>query len=227
MKWPPSFMLYKRPLLRIQITYGYGYAFFKCQADSVADEGLHFVIAYVLFLARFFYACEKRHVVPVASVLTDHLQSYAPPNQLTSDILQAVYRTFTKMEKSAFDDQFKYPLLPPTIYAEDLGDVDSIEGIGQYTFGMFKKSGCWQCDLQISLGFNLVLLPLTVGLLYNYVTDRITDEETAILKACITDFLLLIPSSNYRSYRFSTKAANKVIHNHLGACRERLPKRFA
>ncbi len=62
---------------------------------------------------------------------------------------------------------------------------------------------------------NLILFPITVGLLYEYVTDNIDEEEREILDSCIMQFLVSLESSDYRSMREGANMvqANVVIAN--------------
>jgi hypothetical protein len=215
MKWPPSFLVPKNPIMKIQITYGWGRASFTCQTEAPAQQHIHLVIAYLLFISRYFYICDKRQIAPVRQVLTDHLQGLESPDQLAPAILEVVKASLGKGEKAAFDGQFKYPQLPPTMYVEAGEDIDRVERVGQYIFRIYKKRDQWLDDLQVSLGLDTVLLPITVGLLYHYVTDKIPSENRTVLDACIAELLASQASSNFRSLKDATQTVNKVIAENL------------
>ena len=81
----------------------------------------------------------------------------------------------------------------------------------------FRRGPNWSCDLRTSLSMNLILFPIAVGLLYEYVADNIDEEEREILDSCIMQFLVSLESSDYRSMREGANMvqANVVIAENL------------
>ncbi len=172
------------------------------------------MVAYLLFLSKYFYICEKRQLGPVRDLLVTYVRESAPPDHLASYLLEVVRASLDTTENAAFRDQFKYPKLPPTTYVENEGEIDRIEKIGRYAVTIYKRGGGWIDDLQVSPGFDLVLLPITVGILYHYVTDKIGVQNRAILDTCISELIAEQAFSNC-TVRDATRIANAVIVKNL------------
>jgi hypothetical protein len=216
-RWLFSAYARTHSLLRIQITFGWGRASIISQCKSQEQELTYLMVAYLLFLSKYFYICDKRQLGPVSDLVAKYARESAPPDQLASVLLETVRASFDKIENAAFADQFKYPKLPPIFVEHEPATdrIDRIELIGRYAVTIFKRGGRWLDDLQVSRGFDIVLLPITVGILYQYVTDRIGAQNRTLLDTCISELITEQAFSNGRFLRDATRIANAVIAKNL------------
>ena len=205
----------KNSAVQIQITYVSAEAFITSQRSSDEDEPAYLVAAYLLFLSQYFYLCDERQITPAAKCLTEHIETLGSPDQLATLLLYAVRETLTPTERDAFAELFRYPNTPPLSYAEG---TPSGSKMAKYSMTTYKTGNHWEVDPRISLGMDIVLLPITVGLLYHYVSDKIGDENMVLLDSCITQFLAVLESSDFRSIREGARSsiANMVIAKNLG-----------
>ena len=214
-RWLSSASARKNSILRIQITYGWGRASIISQCKCQEQELTYLMDAYLLFLSMYFYICDKRQIAPVGKLLAEYARKSAPPDQLASVLLEIVRASFDKTQKATFADLFKYPKLPPLTYVENEGDIDRIERVGRYVVTIYKRRGRWLQDLQVSAGLDIILLPITVGILYHYVTDKIGVENRAVLDTCISELIMGQASSNCRCLQDATRLINVVITKNL------------
>lgn len=205
----------KRATIRLRVVYVSGKAFITSECDSGQQESAHFIAAYLLFLSQYFFSCDKRQVTPVAKCVADHIENCGPPGQLAKLLLQAIVATLNQREKDAFAGLFSFPNCPPLTYIE--GAPTGSE-MGKYTLITYTKANLWVADLRVSFWLNTILFPITVGVLYNYVADKLSDNDKALLDSCIMQLLAAQESSDYRSTREGawSLAANRIIAENLG-----------
>lgn len=213
-RWFGGAVARKDVLLRIRITFGWRRASVISECKDQAREGTYLMIAYLLFLSEYFYICDKRQRGRISDLVKKHIREAAPPDQLASVVLNAVRESLNNTERAAFAAQFKYPKTAPT-YVEKEKEVDRIERIGRYAVTIYKRKGRWLNDLQISAGFDTVLLPITVGLLYDYVSGRIVVEDRALLDSCISELIEGMASTDGKSFRGAERIVNGIIARNL------------
>jgi hypothetical protein len=206
----------KQAVIWLRIIYVSGKAFITSECNSGEQESAHFIVAYLLFLSQYFFSCDKRQVAPVAKCLADHIANRGPPGQLATVLLQTINTTLNPQEKDAVEGLLlKYPNRPPLTYIEGTPIGSKI---AKYTFITYKKGDRWLPGLHMSFWLNNILFPITVGVLYNYVADKLIADDKNLLDSCITRFLAALESSDYRSTREGAWAlvANRIITENLG-----------
>jgi hypothetical protein len=89
--------------------------------------------------------------------------------------------------------------------------------MAKYSLSTCKKGDRWFASVHVSWWAILVMFPITVGVLYNYIADKLNDSDKALLDSCITQLLAAQDSSDYRSMSegASYLTANRVIAENL------------
>jgi hypothetical protein len=212
-RWLSSAVYRKYAAIRLEVAYGRGRAYISSQWDSSEYETTYLVAAYLLFLARYFFICDKRQIEPVGTRLAEYIRTGAPPAQLASALFETVHGTLNQNEKRAVAGLFSFPNLPPLTYTDE---ATPSAKLARYTLTTYKAGDIWSLDFHMSTGPDIVLLPITVGLLYHYVSDKIEDNNKPVLNNCISQFLAEQQSSDCRSHRDATRIPNTIIANNFG-----------
>jgi len=207
-RWLSSAVYRKYAAIRLEVAYGRGRAYISSQSHSSEQETTYLVAAYLLFLARYFFICDKRQIKPVGTRLAEYIRTGAPPDQLASALFETVHGTLNQNEKRAVAGLFSFPNVPPLTYTDEptLGAK-----LAQYTLTTYKTGDIWSIDFHMSAGPDVVLLPITVGILYHYVSDKIEDNKKPVLNDCISQLLAAQQSSDCRSHRDATRIPNTII----------------
>lgn len=210
------FWLRKQAAIRIRIVFGSRLAFITGESDFAEQEPEHLIAAYLLFLSQYFYSCDKRQVKPVGECMAEHIAISGQSNHLAMILLQKVRETLNAKEKDAVEGLFfKLPNRPPVTYIES--DPMGPER-AKYSVVTYKKGDGWLADVRVSWWATLVMFPIAVGVLYNYVADKLSDSDKSLLDSCITKLLAAQESSDFRSTREGAGylIANKIIAENLG-----------
>lgn len=211
-RWLSGAMYKRHEVLRLQITFGPGRAHIVSQCGSAEPSITHLVVAYLLFLSRYFFICDERQTTPVAEHLAKYMKTNSPPSELAGALLETVHVTLNQNEKDAVTGLFSFPNLPPLTYSEG---ASSGVRMAQYSLTIYKTNDLWSIDFHMSAGPDIVLLPITVGILYHYVTDKIGDENREVLTSCISQLLAAQESSDCRSVLEASRIPNMVISKNL------------
>ncbi len=160
--------------------FNYGSFLVKIQTthkDKVLSDQL-LIASYILFLARYFYICDDRQTDVVRDVLLDSLKKSHNPGELASILLGATFQTLNQREQEAANGLFNSSFIPvpefPLTYSEN---EDPRHSLAKYSFLVFEHGGSPVANFYMSSGPDIILLPLTVGILYEYVVDKIKDKE--------------------------------------------------
>jgi len=198
----------------------YGPSFVKIQTSHkeqlLPDDLL--IASYILFLARYFYICDERQI----NIMRDFLLHQ---NEIISKLKSAemknlrlyeiVFQTLNQWEKEAVIALFKiYNKLlgtPPCTYSED---KEVKHSLAKYKFLVFKRSGGrgLASIFHMSAGPDIILLPLTVGILYDYVANKLRGKDKKEkLDNSIIDLLRKYSVVDCRSIASLNKLPNEVI----------------
>lgn len=94
------------------------------------------------------------------------------PKELPPKIWEAVGQTFSKMEFKAIYGLFAMGI-PPLGYS----DEEQRRSYAKYSFLVFKRNGNLTSMFHMSSGPDIVFLPLTVGVFYEFVVDKLQDKN--------------------------------------------------
>lgn len=115
------------------------------------------------------------------------------------------------MEQNAINKLFQFPLFPPLTYSET---KEQRRVFAKYSFFIFRyhNDNNLRRVLHMSGGGDIIYLPLTVGLLYEYVIDKIQDKhKKEKLNQSIIDLLEAYNIIDCRSLLNSFKLPNEII----------------
>ena len=169
------------------------------------------MLSCLLYLSKYFYVCDERQIEIVRNILVQCARESGAADQLAQMIFYNIRDVLNETEKKAIAEQFIYPHRPPVRYFEGNEEIDRTERIGRYSLNIYKIGGLWHDDLEVSMGLDMVLLPITAGILYNYVTDKIPSESRIVLDSCVTALLDRQATSNFRSLKTARQLVNTVI----------------
>ena len=163
---------------------------------QLVPDGL-LIASYILFLARYFRICDDRQVQVMKEFLNKEIgASKSDINYLPRKINDLIKQTLNKRQKHAVD---QFPMgEPPYAFTED--DVLT-KSYAHYSFLVFEQVGSLTSTFHMSLGWDIIFLPLTVGILYNHVCLKLGDiDKKEILDKAILDLLRAYDHVNCRSY---------------------------
>jgi len=192
----------------------YGSSFVKIQTNHkeqfLGDDLL--IASYILFLARYFYICDDRQEDVVRNFLLNAVNKpeKTETDRITSKLFYEVLETLTQMERSAAYGLFE---TPPMTYSEN---EEPKQSFAKYDFLVFERaSGNGLGHIfHMSAGPDIILLPLTVGILYDYVINKLRDKaKKEKLDNSITDLLKKHSAVDCRSMAGQNELPNEVISN--------------
>jgi len=111
-------------------------------------------------------------------ILRKHIEKNADPYTLAEHLHEAISSMLTKGERAASEQLFIG--LPPLQYREE-GELPA-RSLAKYSFLIFIRHGELYGDLRMSFGPNIVLLPITLGVLYAFVASKVTGRNKTLLQ---------------------------------------------
>lgn len=188
----------------------YGALFIKIQTnykDKFLSDDL-LIAGYILFLARYFYICDDRQADVVRSFLLNSLNRFNKINRITSKLFYEVFETLTRMERNAVYSLFE---TPPMVFSEN---DEPKHSFAKYNFFVFERAGGNGLGhiFHMSAGPDIILLPITVGILYDYVVNKLLDKnKKEKLNSAITYLLKKHSVVDSRSKIGQNELPNEVI----------------
>jgi len=158
----------------------YGPFFVKIQTNHkekfLNDDLL--IASYIMFLARYLYIFDDRQVHIARGFMLDSVRRSQKPNEIAAKLYEAVFKTLNPVEQDATIKLFKiysrFTSLPPLTYSED---KEPSHSYAKYSFYVIKSGRGLTSIFHMSAGPDKILLPLTVGILYEYVVDKVRNRE--------------------------------------------------
>lgn len=136
------------------------------------------VIAYLLFVGRYFFICDKRQTNVVRQALREEIQKDIDSSTLPYRLFEAAYSTLTQGEKEAVRQLFTMGI-PPSTFTEGKEPAHSL---AKYSFLIFLHHGEPYGNFHMSFGPDIVLLPITLGILCSFVTSKVTGRNKTLLQ---------------------------------------------
>lgn len=208
---------HKNNILEWHLNYG---SFFvkietKYKEQLLADDLL--ISSYILFLARYFYICDDRQIYVVRNFLLEEIRKSQNTNEITHKLYEVVFQTLNQSEKDAVIGLFKiynrFLSMPPLTFSEDKEPGHSF---AKYNFLVYERSdnnGLGHI-FHMSAGPDIILLPLTVGILYEYVTQKLKDKsKKEKLDNSIFDLLKNHSTVDCRTMTGQNDLPNTIISN--------------
>lgn len=184
----------------------YGPYFVKIQTkhkEQFLDDDL-LIASYILFLSRYFYICDERQINVVREFLFEIVKESPEFLKTAEKLHQIIFGTLNSKERDAVV-KLSYiwgrigPGFPPMTYSEDKEQKHSF---AKYSFLVFERAGSRGLSsvFRMSAGPDIILLPFTVGILYDYVVNKMHHEDNKNkLDRSIIDLLEAYNSVDCRS----------------------------
>lgn len=195
----------------------YGPSFVKIETkhkEQFLSDNL-LISGYVLFLARYFFICDYRQIDVVRNFILDEIGKSKKSNEITPKLYEVVFQTLNQIEKDAMFGLFKiynkFLPMPPLTFSED---EELRYSLAKYNFSVFERSSGNGLGhiFHMSAGPDIILLPLTVGILYEYVINKLRDKDKKEkLDSSIIDLLKNHSTVDCRSMAGQTELPNEVI----------------
>lgn len=204
------------------IEYYFNYGHNICQIKTVSKQPFIkdelFICAYILFLARYFCICDERQTDIIKNMLLMEVtnKQNQTVSSFTNIIYQAIYVTLNAEERFAVQKVF-FPnmfLSPPFSYSEEKEPKFSLAKYDFYVFMNMEE--IFTSIFNMSFGADIILLPLTVGILYEFTNDKLKDKK----KKEVLDYLIVLLLEGYdkiscRSIAGFISLPNEVIRRKI------------
>lgn len=180
--------------------------------DSLLDDNL-LIASYILFLARYFFICDEAQIDITKSYLLKIIKQRVDSDQ-TGELYQAILQTLEKSKQEAAMALFKihnpFSMLPPLMYVEQ---NEKTYSYAKYDFHVFQMQGIGLGNIfNMSLGPDIVFLPITVSVLYNFIKDKLNNKDNIkVLNDSIEELLLAYEQIDCRSQDGFVNLPNDVI----------------
>lgn len=196
----------------------YGPSFVKIETkykeQFLPDDLL--IAGYILFLARYFFICDDRQIEIVRKFLLNEIGK-SKSNEITPKLYEVVFQTLNQMEKDATLALFKiynrFLPMPPLTFSED---EEPRHSLAKYNFLVFERPAGNRLGhiFHMSAGPDIILLPLTVGILYDYVVNKLRNKDKKEkLDNSIIGLLKGHSTIDCRSMKGLNELPNEVIKN--------------
>jgi hypothetical protein len=180
----------------------------------LADDLL--IAAYILFLSRYFYICDERQI----NIVREFLLNTVRKSQKLEipKLYEIIFKTLNPTERDVAV-KLSYiwgrigPGFPPLIYSED---KEPSRVFAKYSFFVFERTGGHGLGsiFHMSTGPDIILLPLTVGILYDYVVNKLRDKgKKEELNYSVIDLFEKHKIVDCRSRAALIELPNEVISN--------------
>ena len=145
--------------------------------------------SYVLFLARFFYICDEREIEPMRQFVSAMAQGQYKQEELVLHAWDSVIPHLSEEEAKNATALYSGNMmpLPPLTFSEN---KDITGSITQYRLELYRINEGFGHKFYLSVGPDIILLPLLVAYYYQYVSSKLkTNEEISFFNDLILDFL--------------------------------------
>jgi hypothetical protein len=188
---------------------------------SLEDDLL--IVSYILFLARYFYICDKRQIGVMQDYLLNTIGKSEDFHNITKIIFNMIFMTLNAEEKSLTARLFKFSVgLPPSFFNtysldDDITEKDFKPLFAKYIFRVIKQNNSRELSsyFLMSSGPDILLLPLTCGTLYEFVVDKLNNKDNKEkLDNIIIDLLKSHKDVDCRSIEGFINLPNQIINEH-------------
>lgn len=193
------------------IEYSFSYDLISCKIIIIDKIGISdnlLVSSYILFLARYFLICDDRQVDVMKKLLPLEIESNETKRLSTQNIYQAVLKTLNENEREVADTLFftgVAPLLCPD-------NAKQSKVLTDYSFVVFKQGMELRTIFNMSAGPDIVLLPLTVGIFYEFIVSRLRDKsKKELINNIIMQLLASYEANDCRSITANIQLPNRIL----------------
>lgn len=152
------------------------------------------ISAYLLFVGRYFFICDERQEHPVRQTLKEIIDNDKSKNAALQ-LYETAFQTLSDSEKGAAQQLFMMGI-PPIIITE--GKIPD-RSLAKYSFLVFVRNAELYGNFHMSAGADIVLLPITLGTLYDFVAAKVTGRNKTLLHNGILALLEMQEEQGARS----------------------------
>lgn len=183
----------------------------ETKEDVVSDELL--ITAYLLYLSRYFYVCDERQVDAVRGFYI-LIKDDTKPGNATYQMFDLLLTTLNAAERNAAIQTFSSFVGPSSIPAIPAEEEFEGKTFGRYFFSIYKTGSNLRSYFTMSLGLDIILMPLSTVLLYIFVLYKFKDKNSRkLLDHVIQEMLDMHGRVNYRSLLVSKDLPLEIIKN--------------
>lgn len=149
------------------------------------------ISAYLLFVGRYFFICDERQEHSVRQALKEvvndenEFKTELPSHRAKLHLYEAALSTLSDDERQAAQQLFMKGI-PPIVIIEGKKPARSF---AKYSFLVFVRQGELYGNFHMSAEADIVLLPITLGTLYDFVAAKVTGRNKILLRNGIIGLL--------------------------------------
>lgn len=202
----------KRDLINFNFFYSYMYCHIEGSTNKISDDWL--VLSYLTYLTRYFYICDERQIAPMKDFLKSFIYGevhYKEYPYLHEAVNVEIFKTLTDDEKNAVLGIFwGITPMPPLYLTEDISCLR--KPVFKYSLEIFNSGNDISHKFHMPKSPDIILLPLTVTLFFEYVQGQFMDENsTTKMLTAILELLDYYKSNDCRNFQ-SLVAAAKILN---------------
>lgn len=149
------------------------------------------IAALLLYIGRHFYICEENQEYLIRETFKNDVINQSNPADVALHLSEAAYSTLSAAEQQAFNEFFRVgPIpvgLPPFSFTENEEPENSI---AKFSFHIFRQNNELFGNFFMStFSPNLILLPITLGILYALVESKLAKRNKNALRNGILTLL--------------------------------------
>ncbi|MDD5750933.1 MAG: hypothetical protein PHS73_00240 [Candidatus Peribacteraceae bacterium] len=167
------------------------------------------ISAYLLFVGRYFFICDERQKHPVRQTLREVVNGESESKIAALHLYETAFATLSDGEKQAAHQMFMMGI-PPIIITE--GET-SARSFAKYSFLVFVRNGELYGNFHMSVGADIVLLPITLGTLYDFVEAKVTGRNKTLLRNGVIALLEMQEEQGCRSILQLHQQPIEIIHS--------------
>ena len=176
----------KDSIVEYEFSFTRVFMFVKCKTkdNEVLDDDL-VIMSFIFLLARYFYICDDRQILPMRDALIDIIRNEAVNSyENIKKIYSNIFNSFSASEKKAMLKLFPFGLVPLLPSTEEISE----KPIGKYSFIIYGNDSKFRHRFFMHMGPDMILLPCMVAAFYMYTQmtlktkDKIERLNTKILQ---------------------------------------------
>lgn len=153
------------------------------------------ISAYLLFVGRYFFICDQRQEHSARQALKEIAEEKTDTKIAALHLYEAIHGTLNDGEKGAVSSLFMMGI-PPIVVTQNEEPANSL---AKYSFLIFVRNQELYGNLHLSFGPDIVLLPISLGVLYDFVAANVTGRNKQLLKNGVLALLELQKGHGARS----------------------------
>ncbi len=170
--------------------------FLSIKTKREIDDNL-LISSFIMFMTTYFYICDVRQKNIVAKALKEAMELQAENGWSYFLYTRVVEQSLSEQERKyaseiftngGYDKNIPYGI-PPLDYNLERYSGSRLFRAAKYDFYITKTNNRVFDNFFMTMGNDIVLLPITIGMMQKAISDRISEAGRKTLYKCILDFL--------------------------------------